>query len=96
MLCMKSMKGKIGERQTPLSEALFGTSTVGERGQVVIPAEARLEMGFAPGDKVLIMRHPIHKGLVIFKLEAVKEFLDDFSRDLKRLESGKLDAEDSE
>jgi hypothetical protein len=53
-------------------------------------------MGFSPGDKVLIMRHPIHKGLVLFKLEAVKEFLDDFSRDLERLETEKLDREDSE
>jgi AbrB family looped-hinge helix DNA binding protein len=96
MLRMKSMKWKNGERCTPLSEAFFGTSTVGERGQVVIPAEARAEIGFMPGDKVLIMRHPIHKGLMLFKLEAVKEFLDDFSRDLERLETERLNHEEPE
>jgi len=93
---MKSMKSQKGETCRPLSEAFFGTSTLGERGQVVIPAEARAEIGFQPGDKVLIMRHPIHKGLVLFKLDAVKEFLDDFSRDIERLENEKLNREEEE
>jgi len=93
---MKSMKSRNGENCRPLSEAFFGTSTLGERGQVVIPAEARAEIGFQPGDKVLIMRHPIHKGLVLFKLDAVKEFLDDFSRDIERLENEKLNKEEEE
>jgi AbrB family looped-hinge helix DNA binding protein len=92
-MSMKSMKYKAGEKCSPYSEAFFGTSTIGERGQVVIPAEARNEMGYAPGDKVLIMRHPIHKGLMLFKLEAVKEFLDEFSQDLHRLENEKLGPE---
>jgi len=95
MLRMKSMKFKNGEHCTPFTDAFFGTSTVGERGQIVIPAEARAEIGFHPGDKVLIMRHPIHKGLMLFKLEAVKEFLDDFSRDLERLEKERLNQEES-
>jgi len=90
------MKSHNGEHCRPLSEAFFGTSTLGERGQVVIPAEARAEIGFQPGDKVLIMRHPIHKGLVLFKLDAVKEFLDDFSRDIERLEKEKLNREEEE
>jgi len=42
------------------------------------------------------MRHPIHKGLVLFKLDAVKEFLDDFSRDIERLEKEKLNTEEEE
>lgn len=96
MLRMKSMKPTKGEGCTPFSDAFFGSSTIGERGQIVIPAEARVEMGFLPGDKVLILRHPIHKGLMIFKIEAVKEFIDDFSRDLRNLESEKLSQEERE
>lgn len=88
---MKSMKSRSGENCSPLSEAFFGTSTIGERGQIVIPAEARAEMGFQPGDKIMIMRHPIHKGLVLFKLEAVKEFLDDFGKHIERLESQSME-----
>ncbi|MBX3117704.1 MAG: AbrB/MazE/SpoVT family DNA-binding domain-containing protein [Fimbriimonadaceae bacterium] len=64
----------------------LGSVTVGERGQIVIPAEARQEYGFNPGDKLLVMRHPAHKGLMIFKMESVREFLDDFDRSLRELE----------
>ena len=67
-------------------EAFYGSATVGDRGQIVIPADARADLGLAPGDKVLIMRHPIHDGLVLFKIEAVREFLDDFAAHVERLE----------
>ena len=33
-------------------ENFYGSATVGERGQLVIPAEAREELGIHPGDKV--------------------------------------------
>lgn len=68
------------------AEAFYGSATVGERGQIVIPAEARAEIGFSPGDKVVIMRHPLHKGLTIFKVEAMREFLDEFSKSLDNVE----------
>lgn len=67
------------------NDCFFGSVTVGERGQIVIPADARAEMGILPGDKVLIMRHPVHKGLMIYKIEHVREFLDDFSNFAERI-----------
>lgn len=68
------------------SDCFYGAATIGERGQIVIPAEARTELGFQPGDKVLIMRHPVHEGIVVFKIEAIREFLNDFSASLDRAE----------
>ena len=68
------------------SDAFYGTCTVGERGQIVIPVEARSEMGIQPGEKVVIMRHPIHKGLMVFKLDAMREFLDEYSAGLAQIE----------
>ncbi len=68
-------------------EAFFGSATVGERGQVVIPAEARQDLGIEPGDKILFMRHPIHEGLMIFKIDAVRDFLDEFSASVQRIEA---------
>ena len=68
-------------------DAFYGSATVGDRGQIVIPAEARHELGISPGDKVLIMRHPIHKGLMMFQLDAVREFLDEFAAGIQRLET---------
>lgn len=67
--------------------AFFGSVTVGERGQIVIPSEARSELGFQPGDKLLVMRHPAHHGLMLFKFEAAKEFIEEFSAGLERLNS---------
>ncbi|MEI7985029.1 MAG: AbrB/MazE/SpoVT family DNA-binding domain-containing protein [Armatimonadota bacterium] len=68
-------------------EAFFGSATIGERGQVVIPAEARQELEIEPGDKVLFMRHPIHKGLMVFKIDAVRDFLDEFTASVQRIEA---------
>ena len=36
-------------------DKMYGTTTVGSRGQVVIPAEARKELGIKPGDQLLVM-----------------------------------------
>lgn len=81
------MNGK-GKFDSCLSESFFGTSTVGERGQVVIPAEAREEFGIQPGDKLMVMRHPVHAGVMLFKIDSAREFLDEFQRTLDRLERG--------
>lgn len=35
--------------------SLCGTATVGAKGQIVIPAEAREKLGIQPGDKVFIV-----------------------------------------
>lgn len=63
----------------------YGSVTVGERGQIVIPAEARAEMGFQPGEKLLVMRHPAHKGLMIYKFEDVRAFLDEMSAGFEKI-----------
>jgi AbrB family looped-hinge helix DNA binding protein len=33
---------------------VYGTTTIGEKGQVVIPAEARKSLGSEPGEKLLV------------------------------------------
>ena len=65
--------------------SFYGSVTVGERGQIVIPAEARNEMDINPGDKLLVMKHPIHKGLVVVKFEAMKEFLEELDHGLDQV-----------
>jgi AbrB family looped-hinge helix DNA binding protein len=68
-------------------DMFYGSVTVGERGQIVIPAEARAELGFLPGDKLLVMRHPLHKGLMLFKIDAVNEFVGELQRGLDRVKN---------
>lgn len=67
--------------------SFYGSVTIGERGQVVIPAEARQELEWQPGEKLLVMRHPAYKGIMLFKIEQVREFLDDFAEGLARAEA---------
>ena len=43
------------------SISLVGTTTVGPKGQVVIPVEAREKMELKPGDKVIVLYLDDHK-----------------------------------
>jgi AbrB family looped-hinge helix DNA binding protein len=53
----------------------YGSVTVGERGQVAIPAEARREHDIIPGGKLLAFGGPDKKVLVFVKAEFVTEFI---------------------
>ncbi len=39
-----------------------GSTTVGERGQIVLPAEMRKKHGIKPGDKLLVISHSLPHG----------------------------------
>ena len=49
-------------------DRLYGTTTMGARGQVVIPAEARKELKLKPGDQLLVMGR-FNKALGLMKTE---------------------------
>ena len=36
-------------------DRMYGTTTVGARGQIVIPASARKDLGLQPGDQMVVM-----------------------------------------
>lgn len=66
-----------------MGECFYGAVTVGERGQVVIPAEARAHLNIQAGDKLLVMKHPTYEGLMVAKIEALQGFLQEFQRGLE-------------
>jgi bifunctional DNA-binding transcriptional regulator/antitoxin component of YhaV-PrlF toxin-antitoxin module len=53
----------------------YGSVTMGERGQVSIPAEARREMKITDGTKLLVFSGPHKKALLLVKIESVTEFI---------------------
>ena len=53
----------------------YGSTTVGERGQVVIPAEARRDMDITPSTKLLVMGGPHKNLLILAKAEYVTDFM---------------------
>jgi bifunctional DNA-binding transcriptional regulator/antitoxin component of YhaV-PrlF toxin-antitoxin module len=60
----------------------FGSTVVGPRGQLVIPVEARKELGIDVGTKLLVFSHFPGRGLIFVKVEAVAELLNVMSRRL--------------
>lgn len=40
-----------------INTEFYGTGTVGERGQIVIPSEARNKLNIQPGDKFIFAGH---------------------------------------
>ena len=48
------------------SQRVFGTAKVGDRGQIVIPKEAREFFGIEPGDTLLILGKS-ETGLIVSK-----------------------------
>lgn len=70
-----------------LEENFFGSATVGERGQIVIPAEARKRYGIHPGDKVLVMGHPNASGVWICKIDAIREVFSTMLSEIEKIES---------
>ena len=70
-----------------LEHNFYGSATVGERGQVVIPAEARKKFNINPGDKVLVVSHPTASGIVLCKIDALREILSSLLGSLEKIES---------
>ena len=70
-----------------LQECFVSTVTVGERGQVVIPAEARKKLDIHTGDKLFLLSHPSGDGLMVFKIDAMREFLNHLAAGLTMAEA---------
>ena len=54
---------------------LFGTATVGTKGQIVIPANAREELNIQPGDKLYIAGSTEKKVLFCLKEEQLESLI---------------------
>lgn len=54
------------------AQRVFGTAKVGDRGQIVIPKDAREFFGIEPGDTLLILGRS-ETGLIISKPDALND-----------------------
>jgi AbrB family looped-hinge helix DNA binding protein len=69
-----------GEKMKEFSK-FFGVATVGERGQIVVPCEARKLLNIKSGDKLIVMSGPPGHSRMIGIARA-----DDFAKFLKHFE----------
>lgn len=82
-------KGEVApeaRRSFSWDDHFYGAVTVGERGQLVIPVEARKRFHIEPGDKLLIMGDPGKRGLMLCKIDEMREFMTLFQEGLARVE----------
>lgn len=69
MAAGKHILGKSNARR------VFGTAKVGDRGQIVIPKEARQLFGIKPGDTLLILGET-DVGLIVSRPEDLNDLAD--------------------
>ena len=69
----------------PRGKHIFGTAKVGEKGQIVIPKEARELFHIHPGDTLLIVGEE-DTGMLISRPEALNDLADKMLNSVKKEE----------
>ncbi|MDR1798449.1 MAG: AbrB/MazE/SpoVT family DNA-binding domain-containing protein [Bifidobacteriaceae bacterium] len=69
----------------PSPGKMYGTATLGERGQLSIPADARRELHLDPGDKVVVFGNKLTGGITLLKADVFEDFADFFMTKLNKL-----------
>lgn len=72
-------KSSFEEHEDLIRKSFVGSVTVGERGQIVIPVEARQRLGLQAGDKLLAFVNPLNNGLFLVRpsaFEALQRLLE--------------------
>ena len=59
----------VGLSVPPKGKHIFGVVTVGDKGQIVIPAKARKTFDIAPGDQLVVLGDEA-QGLAVIKAES--------------------------
>ena len=65
------------------AQRVFGTAKVGDRGQIVIPKEARDFFGIQPGDTLLILGKN-ETGLIVTKPETLHDLADQIFQSVEK------------
>ena len=65
---------------------IFGTAKVGEKGQIVIPKEARTVFNIGPGDTLLILGDE-KNGIIVTKPEVIENIAEEILGNLQREET---------
>ena len=77
---MASGKHILGKGKSP---RVFGTAKVGDRGQIVIPKEAREFYGIRPGDTLLLLGDE-KTGMIVTRPEILSSLSDQIMKDVNR------------
>lgn len=65
--------------------AFYDTVTVGERGQVVIPAKARKDLGIKHKDKLIVLRAMGKAGIVLIHTKHMAHIFDKITKHIGKI-----------
>jgi AbrB family looped-hinge helix DNA binding protein len=65
------------------SKRLYGTATVGTKGQVVIPSDAREELDIKTGDRLYVVGSMERKWVGFIKEEQLRELLEHITENVE-------------
>lgn len=75
-------------KMRPHEMEVYGTVKVGERGQVVIPSDARAKLGIKPGDCLLVISTPHNDGIAMIKAEIIRKMVQKMDIGLSGMDGG--------
>jgi len=81
-------EGKTMSETHPHTKKLYGTATVGSKGQVVIPADAREDLNLKPGDRLYVVSAGTG-GVVFLKEEMLEDIVAKMSAHIEGLKAYK-------
>ena len=64
---------------------LYGATTVGQKGQIVLPADLRKERGIEPGDKLLVLMHEGGGPVLLVDADSVTLMLEQTGEALEKI-----------
>ena len=65
----------------------YGSTTVGERGQIVLPAKMRKEFKIKKGDKLLVIGNPGLSHINLVNQETLNKYLEKMSENINQIKS---------
>ena len=65
----------------------YGSTTVGERGQIVLPVKLRKDFKINKGDKLLVIVDPHESRINLINPDTMNQFLDMMSKNISQLKS---------
>ena len=84
----KPQPGSFPWQFMPRPGRIYGAATVGERGQIALPADARRELSIDPGDKLMVFGNKLNGSIVLIKADVFEGFADFFMTKLNKLGEG--------
>ena len=63
---------------------LYGTATVGTKGQVVIPSDARDDLNIQPGDRLYVVGSVEKKWIGFLKEDQLRELVEQLTENIEK------------